>query len=119
MGNIINAVKFDMLFIQYYDTPECSAHEWVTSNPGYGVSTNTENSSGFKKNFDALVASLPASKSKDVKLYIGLLGSASAGVTGDYLDPATEAASLIKAQSLSRRNHDVRRGTFREKYWVR
>jgi hypothetical protein len=68
----------------------------VSSNPGYGVSTNVENSSGFK-NFDALVASLPSSKSKDTKLYIDLLGSTSAGVSGDYLDPTSEAAPLIKA----------------------
>jgi hypothetical protein len=69
----------------------------VSSNPGCGVSTNVENSSGFKKNFDALVASLPTSKSKDTKLYIGLLGLTSAGVSGDYLDPTLEAAPLIKA----------------------
>ena len=38
MGEMINQVQFDMLFIQYYDTAECSAREWVSSNPGYGVS---------------------------------------------------------------------------------
>jgi chitinase len=97
MGNIINLVQFDILFIQYYNTPQCSAREWVSSNPGYGVSTSTENASGFKENFDALVASLPTSKSNGTKLYIGLLGSMSAGISGDYLDPTSEVAPLIEA----------------------
>jgi hypothetical protein len=97
MGDIINSVQFDALFIQYYDTPACSAREWVSSNPRYGVSANTENASGFKENFDALVASLPASKSNATKLYIGLLGSRTAGLSGDYLDPTSEVAPLIEA----------------------
>ena len=97
MGDIINQVQFDILFVQYYNTPQCSAREWVSSNPGFGISTNIENSSGFKKNLDALVTSLPMSKSKDARLYIGLLGSTGAGVSGDYLDPASEVAPLIKA----------------------
>jgi hypothetical protein len=69
----------------------------VNSNPGYSIITNIESSSGFKKNFDALVSSLLVSKSKDTRLYISLLGSTSAGLSGDYLNPASEVVPLIKA----------------------
>ena len=55
MGDMIQKVKFDKLFIQFYNNPRCS--------PGTG-----------HINFDAWHESLQLGESKDAELYIGLLG---------------------------------------------
>jgi len=90
MGQMITYAKFDIIWIQYYNTAQCSARNWVTANPNY-TTTGVEEPSGFS--FDAWETFLVGTESSDAKLYIGLPG---AGSPTWYLSP-TEASSLIKA----------------------
>jgi chitinase len=82
MGVMIANAQFDILFVQYYNTPECSARNWVSANPNY-ASTGVEKTSGF-------------SYSANAKLYIGVPGDVEAAASTDYLTP-TEISSLIEA----------------------
>ncbi|KAK9364433.1 glycoside hydrolase superfamily [Lipomyces kononenkoae] len=94
MGTMIQHAKFDIIWIQFYNTPQCSARAWVTANPSY-VSTGVENASGFS--YNAWTNSLVGTASETAKLYIGIPGSTMAAQrASDYLEPA-EASSLIKA----------------------
>jgi len=90
MGQMITHAEFDIIWVQYYNTPECSARNWVTANPNY-TTTGVEEPSGFS--FDAWERFLIGTRSRNAKLYIGLPGAADSTY---YLTP-TEASSLIKA----------------------
>jgi chitinase len=90
MGQMITYAKFDIIWIQYYNTAQCSARNWVTANPNY-TTTGVEEPSGFS--FNAWESFLVGTESSDAKLYIGLPG---AGSPTWYLSP-TEASSLIEA----------------------
>ncbi|PMD16786.1 carbohydrate-binding module family 50 protein [Hyaloscypha hepaticicola] len=90
MGQMITYAKFDIIWIQYYNTAQCSARNWVTANPNY-LSTGIEEPSGFS--FDAWEGFLEGTASQDAKLYIGLPAATN---TDYYLSPS-EASSLIKA----------------------
>lgn len=90
MGQMITQAKFDIIWIQYYNTAQCSARSWVTANPNY-TTTGVEEPSGFS--FNAWESFLVGTESHDAKLYIGLPGS---GSPTYYLTP-TEASSLIEA----------------------
>ncbi|KAE9372586.1 carbohydrate-binding module family 50 protein [Stipitochalara longipes BDJ] len=90
MGQMITYAKFDIIWIQYYNTAQCSARNWVTANPNY-TTTGVEEPSGFS--FNAWETFLVGTESSDAKLYIGLPGG---GSPTWYLTP-TEASSLIKA----------------------
>ena len=90
MGQMIMYAKFDIIWIQYYNTAQCSARNWVTANPNY-LSTGIEEPSGFS--FDAWEGFLEGTASQDAKLYIGLPAATN---TNYYLAPS-EASSLIKA----------------------
>jgi hypothetical protein len=98
MALMIVETKFDVLWPQYYNTPQCSARKWIDNNPNY-ESTHQENPSGFKDNYDAFVNSLAGTASADAKLYLGLMGSPSASTLSptDYLDPDFEVKPLVEA----------------------
>ncbi|KAI1094035.1 carbohydrate-binding module family 18 protein [Rostrohypoxylon terebratum] len=84
---------FDMLFIQYYDTPYCSAATWVSGNPSY-KSGGSFNTSGFT--FDQWVTWLSSTPSKNARIYIGLPGSSSAASSSSLVTPP-QAQNLIDA----------------------
>jgi len=87
MAQMISAVQFDLIFIQFYNTPFCSARNYISTS---GIS------SGFS--YDAWTNALAGTASANAKLYIGLPGSptAAGSALNYWLDP-TEAATLIKA----------------------
>ncbi|KAK9489164.1 putative endochitinase [Lipomyces doorenjongii] len=94
MGTMIQHAKFDIIWIQFYNTPQCSARAWVTANPSYG-STGVENTSGFS--YNAWTNFLVGTASATAKLYIGIPGSTLAAQrASDYLKPA-EATNLMQA----------------------
>ncbi|KAI1102466.1 carbohydrate-binding module family 18 protein [Jackrogersella minutella] len=84
---------FDMLFVQYYNTPYCSAATWVSANPTY-VPGGAFNTAGFT--FDSWVSWLAATPSKNAKLFIGLPGSGTAASSASLVTPA-QAQGLIDA----------------------
>ncbi|KAI2469541.1 carbohydrate-binding module family 18 protein [Annulohypoxylon bovei var. microspora] len=84
---------FDMLFLQYYNTPQCSAAAWVSANPNY-KSGGTFNTSGFT--FDQWVTWLSTTPSKNARLFIGLPASSSAASAASVVTPA-QAQNLIDA----------------------
>jgi chitinase len=81
MASMIQKAKFDIIWVQFYNTPSCSARSWVTSGSGFS--------------YDAWAKFLVGTKSAAAKLYIGLPGSTAAANSAHYLQPA-EAARLLK-----------------------
>jgi LysM repeat protein len=83
MGDIILGAKFDMIFVQFYNTLACSARTWANANPNYGT-TRREIDSGFS--YDSWVTAITASGSKSAaaKLYIGLPGNSTAATSSNY-----------------------------------
>lgn len=57
MSPMIAQAKFDILYIQFYNTPQCSAKSWWDANPRYDT-RRAENPSGFKSSYDAWANSL-------------------------------------------------------------
>lgn len=91
MGNMIATAEFDILWIQFYNTPLCSVRSWVNANPNY-LETGVEKFGGFSYNqwADFLVDTASA----DAKLYIGMFGGPVPN--NDYLN-VPEMSSLVKA----------------------
>ncbi|KAE9366577.1 carbohydrate-binding module family 18 protein [Stipitochalara longipes BDJ] len=89
MGALIKAVVFDIISVQFYDTPQCSARSWVTANPNHADGT-PEVTSGF--GYQNWAAFLDGTASTGAKLYIGVLGAPDAN--NFYLIPS-ELSSLI------------------------
>ncbi|KAI0142937.1 glycoside hydrolase superfamily [Xylariaceae sp. FL1272] len=86
VGPTLQAVKFDMLFVQFYNTAACSARSWVTANKNY-VPGGTELSSGFSyKTWDAWLTSTTYNKATPI--LITLPGSNSAATSGAYISVA-------------------------------
>jgi chitinase len=81
---MIAAVQFDILWVQYYNTPICSARSWIT-NPS---------SSGFS--YDTWAAFLLNTASAKAKLYIGLHGSPSAAANPTFYLSPVEAEKIIQ-----------------------
>ncbi|KAI1192933.1 glycoside hydrolase superfamily [Nemania serpens] len=80
------AVKFDMIFVQFYNTPQCSARGWIAGNAKY-VPGGSFNTSGLT--FDAWASWLQTTPySKAAPIFIGLPGSNSAGIPGAYISVA-------------------------------
>ncbi|KAI9730037.1 MAG: hypothetical protein M1818_008306 [Claussenomyces sp. TS43310] len=96
MGDVIQRAKFDIIWVQFYNTASCSARNWVDHNPNFD-DTHVESSSGFT--YNAWASYLEGGASKDAKLYIGLMGGNTplAGNPSDYLDPAAEVTPLLEA----------------------
>ncbi|OTA94089.1 glycoside hydrolase family 18 protein [Hypoxylon sp. CO27-5] len=84
---------FDMLFIQYYNTPQCSAATWAAGNAGY-KSGGSFDAAGFT--FDAWTTWLAGTPSKDARLFIGLPGSVAAANPSSMIT-AAQAADLLDA----------------------
>lgn len=93
LSGVLQKGIFDMLFIQYYNTPLCSAATWVKSNPNYKPG-GTFNTSGFT--YDTWTSWLASTPSKNAKLFLGLLGSSTAGASTSMITPA-QAQNLIDA----------------------
>ncbi|KAI1479373.1 carbohydrate-binding module family 18 protein [Daldinia eschscholtzii] len=83
----------DMLFIQFYNTPQCSAASWVAANAAYKPG-GTFNTGGFT--FDTWTSWLSSTSSKNARLFIGLPGSTSAASASSFVPPA-QAQNLIDA----------------------
>ncbi|KAL2065294.1 hypothetical protein VTL71DRAFT_2963 [Oculimacula yallundae] len=86
MGLTIAGAQFDILFIQFYNNAAngCTARNWISKG----------NAGGF--NYNAWITTIQQGASKGAKVYLGLLGSTTAGNAGDYLT-ALESKSLIDA----------------------
>ncbi|KFY66785.1 hypothetical protein V497_00732 [Pseudogymnoascus sp. VKM F-4516 (FW-969)] len=101
MDLMIQGAEFDIIWVQYYNTPGCSARDWVKLNPNYaktGVEAKVPAGyqfGGFSHDqwFKRLQA--PGSKSKNAKLAIGILGQGSTGLPIDYAVSAAELKPLI------------------------
>ncbi|PMD31543.1 glycoside hydrolase family 18 protein [Hyaloscypha variabilis F] len=89
MGALIKAVAFDIIWVQFYDTPQCSARSWITANPNH-VDGTTEVTSGFS--YHSWTTFLEGSASTAAKLYIGVLGAPDAN---NYYLTTSEISSLI------------------------
>jgi chitinase len=102
LADTLQATKFDMLFVQYYNTKSCSARGWVTANPQYtiGGAFNTASGSGdsaWTFTFDAWVAWLAGTQySQGAPLFLALPGSNPAANTGAYITVA-QTQSLASA----------------------
>ena len=91
LANAIETSWFDFLFVQFYNTPFCSARAYFNHNYG-GTNTNIS--------FDKWISFVKASSfNKNVKVYLGLPASSSNQLLIDpkmYLAPS-EANTIIKA----------------------
>ncbi|KAI0535840.1 glycoside hydrolase superfamily [Xylaria digitata] len=86
LTDTLQTVKFDMLFVQFYNTKECSARGWIAGNPNY-VPGGAFNTSGLT--FDSWVTWLSTTQySKGAPIFLTLPGSNSAGITGAYITVA-------------------------------
>ncbi len=86
MGNMIAEVVFDIIFIQFYNTPFCSARNFIA--------TNRVNS-GFS--YDEWSQFLAGTASASAKLYVGLPASpVAAGGEGVFWLNPVEAKALIQ-----------------------
>jgi chitinase len=93
MGAMIQAVLFDIIWVQYYNTPQCSARNWINANPDYS-STGVEQPSGFS--YDAWSNFLVGTASANAMLYIGVPGAPTVPDNGFYLN-SSEISSLTEA----------------------
>jgi chitinase len=95
MGTMISQAQFDILWIQFYNTPKCSARTWANGNSGLNNSNPSTKTAGFT--YDAWVDTLRGGASENAKLYIGLLGAPSDSPDSgtDFLWPK-EVSNLIK-----------------------
>lgn len=93
MGAMISEVEFDIIWVQYYNTPGCSAQDWISSNPEY-TSTGIEQSSGFS--YNAWVDFLNGTASVNAKLYIGVPGAPNTDGINWFLN-GTGLSSLTRA----------------------
>lgn len=83
---VLQRAVFDVLFVQYYNTPQCSAASWVGANPGYVPGAASFNGAGFT--FDAWTSWLAGTPSKNARLFVGLPGSAQAASAASVVTPA-------------------------------
>jgi chitinase len=90
---MLAAVRFDILFLQFYNTNGCSASDWVAANPNY-VPGSEFRTAGFT--FDTWKTWLAGTPSANAKLYITLPGNLDAASAGFYITPA-QARSLVSA----------------------
>ncbi|KAI8626705.1 carbohydrate-binding module family 18 protein [Xylariaceae sp. FL1651] len=94
MGDMLKAAAFDMVFVQFYNTQQCSARRWADANPNY-VPGGPSNAAGFT--FDAWVSFLAGTQySKSARVFIGLPGSSAAANAGFDLSSA-QARSVAEA----------------------
>ncbi|KAI0203950.1 glycoside hydrolase superfamily [Astrocystis sublimbata] len=90
----LQTTQFDMLFVQFYNTKDCSARKWISGNPKY-VPGGSFNKADFT--FDAWVDWLATTKySKGAPIFITLPGSNPAASAGAYITVA-QTKSLASA----------------------
>jgi hypothetical protein len=96
MDTMIQTVAFDALWVQFYNTPTCSARTWVGGNSALNSTNGKSSTAGFT--YNSWVSRTAAGASKNAKIYLGLLGGpggTTALHSNDFLWP-TEATNLIK-----------------------
>ena len=84
MGEMMTKAQFDMLLVQYYNTPECSARRFVDSGEGF--------------TYDVLVKCLQGTPSENATVLLGLPAAASAANSLHYLH-ANEVEKLVAAHA--------------------
>ncbi|KAL3419827.1 chitin recognition protein [Phlyctema vagabunda] len=94
MGAMITKAKFDIIWVQFYNTAQCSASSWAKANPNYAT-TKKELASGF--NYDAWTSYLAKGASANAKLYIGVSGSKTATQDPSYYLSPAQLSSLAQA----------------------
>ncbi|KAI1433838.1 carbohydrate-binding module family 18 protein [Xylaria sp. CBS 124048] len=98
MAEILNAAAFDMIFVQFYNTPTCSARRWADANPNYtpgGGGAARPDPAGLT--FESWVWFLASSPhSQNARVYLGLPGSPAAANPGSYVTSA-QARALASA----------------------
>ncbi|KAI2626377.1 carbohydrate-binding module family 18 protein [Xylaria nigripes] len=100
MAEILRAAAFDMVFVQFYNTPECSARRWADANSNY-VPGGSVNSVGFT--FDSWVSFLATTPyNRDARVYIGVPGSAAAAIPGN--DVSSQHVHSLAAAHYCRPN---------------
>jgi chitinase len=94
MDLMIQNAEFDALYVQFYNTLECSARTWVKGNSALNTTTGKNATAGFT--YDSWVNRTSSGASKNAKIYLGLLGApgGSHSAPGDFLWPE-EATNLI------------------------
>ncbi|KAK7963824.1 glycoside hydrolase [Apiospora saccharicola] len=93
MKDMLMATTFDIIFVQFYNTPQCSARRWADANPKYQPG-GTFDAAAFT--YDAWSAWLAGTYSKNARIYIGLPGSAKAANPGNDLSVA-QASNIANA----------------------
>lgn len=91
--DMLSTVAFDLLFIQFYGSYECSAARWAKENPAYKVGGPFAYA-GFT--FDKWTDYLATTPSKNARLLIGLPGSTAAADPG-FAIPVSSASNLANA----------------------
>ncbi|KAL8393284.1 hypothetical protein RB595_003171 [Gaeumannomyces hyphopodioides] len=95
LSAVIRAVRFDALFIQFYNTQTCSAARWARSNPSFTPgSSRAPSAAGFT--FDDWARHLRGTPSRGARLLVGLPGGARAAAPGQYVPPDA-ARRLVEA----------------------
>ena len=100
MGKMIQNAKFDKIFVQYYNTPYCSARTWADANSNFS-STGVEAKSRF--GYSDWEQFIVGTASEDAEFYIGLMGSEKAGGQERGLLSLQETANIVKAH-MHRKN---------------
>ncbi|KAI1817156.1 glycoside hydrolase family 18 protein [Poronia punctata] len=89
LADTLKAAKFDMLFVQYYNTPKCSARGWITANPNYVPGGTFKQTSGtWSFTFDSWVTWLSSTVSKGAPIFLTLPGANPAASSGAYITVA-------------------------------
>lgn len=94
MKEMIQTAAFDLLFIQFYNTLQCSARRWVIENPQYKVG-GAFAWAGFT--YDNWTTYLTSTPSKNARLFISLPGSGAAAANPAYAVSLKGASNLANA----------------------
>lgn len=87
MADTLQVTKFDMLFLQFYNTPACSARGWISKNANYVPGAATFDKAGFT--FDDWATWINnTTYSQGAKLFLTLPGANAAANTGAYITVA-------------------------------
>ncbi|RYO95172.1 hypothetical protein DL766_004199 [Monosporascus sp. MC13-8B] len=93
MADALRATTFDMVFVQFYNTAQCSARRWADANRNYAPG-GAFSAAGFT--YDAWTSLLAGTYSRNARVYLGLPGSARAASPWFELT-VRQAANLANA----------------------
>lgn len=82
VGDLIKAIDFDLILLQFYNTGYCSAKAWTAANPNFRAG-EVPNPSRFA--FDEWSEWLTSTASKNAKILLGLPGSPEGANPAHYL----------------------------------